>query len=137
MSLLHPNPVRHRISVGLQWTGLIGAALGLVATPLFGLGFAMQWLIGGAIAVALDVFAIRTDSETKAMLAALVKLVVLVTALMVLTSAGSVPQPAAGAVPPDTGPILLLLSILPSELGAILRRNPPMPEMGVPQEYQR
>jgi hypothetical protein len=132
----HPNPIRHRISVGLQWTGLVGAVAGLIATPLF-LGFAAQWLIAGGIAVALDVVAVRTDADVKAMLAALGKLVVLVTALVAFTTAGSIPAMVPGTIPPDTGPALLLLSILPSELGAILRRTPPMPEMGVPQELQR
>lgn len=136
MTALHPSPIRHRISVGLQWAGLIGSAVGLVATPLF-LGFAAQWLIAGGIAVALDVVAIRTDADVRAMLAALGKLVVLLTALIGFTSAGSIPAMAPGSIPPDTGPALMLLSILPSELGAILRRTPPMPEMGVPQEFQR
>lgn len=135
MSSLHPNPIRHRITVGLQWTGLVGAAAGLVATPLF-LGFAAQWLVAGAIAVALDVIAIRTDADVRAMLAALAKLVVLVTALMAFTAPGSVPVMAPGAIPPDTGPVLMLLSILPSELGAMLRRRVAMPEMGVPREVQ-
>ena len=131
------TPVRDRIATWLQWAGLIGAAAGLVAVPLFGLGGAIQWLVGGAIAVGLDVFAIRTESETKAMLAALAKLAVLIVALMVFTTAGSTPGTAAGAVPPDTGPVLMLLSILPSELGAMLRRPQRMPEMGVPPELQR
>lgn len=131
------TPVRERISTWLQWAGLIGAAAGLVAVPLFGLGFAVQWLVGGAIAIALDVVAIRTESDTKAMLAALGKLVVIVAALMVFTTAGSIPGTTAGAIPPDTGPVLLLLSILPSELGAMLRRRVEMPEMGVPPELQR
>ena len=133
---MHPNPVRHRISVGLQWTGLAGAAVGLLAVPLF-LGFAAQWLIAGAVAVALDVFAIRTASETQSMLAALGKLAVLVVALMVLTTPGSIPVMAPGSIPPDTGPVVMLLSILPSELGAMLRRAPATsPEMGVPPELQ-
>jgi hypothetical protein len=130
---LHPNPIRHRISIGLQWTGLVGSAVGLVATPLFGLGFALQWLIAGALAVALDVFAIRTASETLAMVAALTKLVVLVAALMVFTSPGSLPPVAANSIPPDVGPILMILSILPSELGAMLRRTP-VPVGGAPRE---
>ena len=125
------TPVRDRIATWLQWAGLIGAAAGLVAVPLFGLGGAIQWLVGGAVAVGLDVCAIRTDSETKA------KLAVLIVALMVFTTAGSTPGTAAGAVPPDTGPVLMLLSILPSELGAMLRRPQRMPEMGVPPELQR
>jgi hypothetical protein len=128
--------VRHRLAVGLQWTGLLGAGLGLLATPLFGLGWAVQWLVAGAIAVSLDVFAIRAESETKAMLAALVKLFVLVGALFTLTPLGSIPTPAANSIPPDTGPLLMLLSILPSELGATLRRKVAMPEMGVPPELQ-
>jgi hypothetical protein len=133
---MHPNPVRHRISVALQWAGLAGAAVGLLAVPLF-LGFAAQWLIAGAIAVALDVFAIRTASETQSMLAALGKLAVLVVALMVLTTPGSIPVMAPGSIPPDTGPVVMLLSILPSELGAMLRRAPAnAPEMGVPPELQ-
>lgn len=135
MSALHPTPVRYRISVGMQWAGLVGAAVGLVATPLF-LGFAAQWLVAGAIAVALDVIAIRADADVRAMLAALAKLVVLVTALMAFTTPGSVPVMAPGTIPPDTGPVLMLISILPSELGAMLRRTPPMPEMGVPREFQ-
>jgi len=134
MSALHPNPIRHRVSIGLQWTGLAGAAIGLVATPLF-LGFALQWLVAGAIAVALDVIAIRTDADVRAMLAALGKLVVLVTALLAFTTPGSIPVMAPGTIPPDTGPVLMLLSILPSELGATLRRTKPMPEMGVPTEF--
>ena len=131
--MLHPNPIRHRISVGLQWTGLVGAAAGLVAVPLF-LGFAMQWLVAGAIAVALDVVAIRTESDLRAMLAALVKLVVVVAALMMFTSPGSIPAMAPGTVPPDTGPVLLLLSIVPSELGAMLRRTPVPAGSGAPHE---
>ena len=135
MTLLHPNPIRHRISIGLQWTGLIGSAVGLVAVPLF-LGFALQWLVAGLAAVALDVFAIRTASETKAMLAALAKLAILVGALFILTSPGSIPAMVANSIPPDTGPVLMLLSILPTEIGAMLRRAVPMPEMGVPPELQ-
>lgn len=131
------TPIRERIASWLQWTGLIGAAAGLLAVPLFGLGGAGQWLVGGALAVGLDLFAIRTDSETKAMLAALGKLVVLIVALMVFTTVGSTPGTAAGAIPPDTGPVLMLLSILPSELGAMLRRSQQMPEMGVPPELQQ
>jgi hypothetical protein len=136
MTGLHPNPIRYRITVGLQWTGLAGAALGFVATPLF-LGFAVHWLVAGAIAVALDVIAIRTDADLRAMLAALGKLVALVTALLAFTTPGSVPAMVPGTVPPDTGPVLMLISILPTELGAMLRRTPPMPEMGVPPEFQR
>ena len=138
---MHPNPIRHRISVALQWTGLVGATLGFVAVPLF-LGFTAQWHVDGAIAVALDVVAIRTESDTKAMLAALGKLVILVVALMVLTTPGSIPVMTPGSIPPDTGPVLLLLSILPSELGAMLRRAPVptgsgMPgEPGIPPEFQ-
>ena len=131
------TPVKHRIARWLQWTGLIGAALGLVLTPWFGLGLAVQWLVGGAIAVGLDVFAIRTESDTRRMLAALVKLVVLVGALFVLTPTGTIPAPADGAAPADLGPILMLLSILPSEAGALMRRAVPMPEMGIPAEYQQ
>ena len=128
--------LRSKLASWFQRAGLVGAVLGLVATPLFGLGFAIQWLVGGTIAVALDVFAIRTESEALAMSAALGKLVVLVTVLIAFTSPGSVPRPAAGAIPADLGPVLLLLSILPSEIGAMLRRRPPMPEMGVPQEFR-
>jgi hypothetical protein len=128
--------IRHRAASGLQWAGLAFAGLGLVTTPLFGLGFAVQWLIGGALAAGLDIFAIRTESETLAMAAALGKLVVLVTVLIAFTTPGSVPPAAANVIPADTGPILLLLGILPSELGAMLRRRPPMPEMGVPQEFR-
>lgn len=136
MTVLHPaNPARHRLAVGLQWTGLVGAVLGVAATPFFGLGLAVQWLIAGAIAIALDVFAIRSEADIRAMLAALVKLVVLVAALFVLTPAGTIPGPQANAIPADLGPILLLLSILPSEAGAMLRRTAPMPEMGVPHEF--
>ena len=129
------NPIRHRAAVGMQWTGLVGAAIGFVAVPLF-LGFAVQWIAAGAIAVALDVFAIRTDSDTRAMLAALVKLVVLVAALFILTSPGSIPAMVPNSIPPDTGPVVMLLSILPTEIGAMLRRTGPMPEMGVPPELQ-
>ena len=128
---------RSKLAGWLQWAGLIGAVLGLVTTPLFGLGFAVQWLVAGAIAVVLDVFAIRTESETKAMLAALAKLVIVLTVLLAFTAAGTVPGTIAGAVPPDTGPVLLLLSILPSELGAMLRKRAPMPEMGVPQDFRQ
>ena len=133
---MHPNPIRHRISIGTQWTGLGGAALGLAAVPLF-LGFAVQWLAAGVVAVALDVFAIRTTSDTRAMVAALAKLVVLVAALFMLTSPGSIPAMVPNSIPPDTGPVLMLLSILPSEIGAMLRRTGPMPEMGVPSEFQQ
>lgn len=131
------NPIRRRVATGLQWTGLAGAALGLVAVPLF-LGFAVQWLAAGAIAVALDVVAIRTDSDLRAMLAALGKLVFLVAALMMLTAPGSIPAMAPNTVPPDAGPVLMLLSVLPSQIGAMLRRSAasPMPEMGVPPELQ-
>ena len=131
------SPTRHRISVGLQWTGLIGAVLGVVTTPLFGLGLAMQWLVGGAIAVVLDVIAIRTQQDIRAMLAALLKLVIVLGALFAFTPSGSIPAPAENTIPADLGPILLLLSILPSEAGAMLRRTGPMPEMGVPQEFQQ
>jgi hypothetical protein len=133
MSLMHPNPIRHRISIGLQWTGLVGSVLGFVAVPLF-LGFAMQWLVAGAIAVALDVVAIRTGSDTQAMLAALGKLVILVVALMVLTPLGSIPAMAPNSIPADTGPVLLFISILPSELGAMLRRAPVTAGSGMPRE---
>ena len=130
---LHPNPIRHRISIGLQWTGLAGSVVGFVFVPLF-LGFAMQWLVAGAIAVALDVVAIRTESDLRAMIAALAKLIAIVAALMVFTSSGSIPVMAPGAIPPDTGPVILLLSILPSELGAMLRRAPEPAVSGVPRE---
>ncbi|HSO29214.1 MAG TPA: hypothetical protein VLS28_04880 [Candidatus Sulfomarinibacteraceae bacterium] len=129
---LHPNPIRHRISIGLQWTGLAGSVVGFVSVPLF-LGFQAQWLVAGAIAVALDVVAIRTASDTRAMLAALGKLVILVVALMVLTTPGSIPAMAPGSIPPDTGPVVLLISILPSELGAMLRRAP-VAEPGIARE---
>src|SRR6185369_9191444 len=79
------TPIRQRIGVALQWIGLVGAVLGLIATPFFGLGLAPQWIIGGAIAIALDVIAIRTDADVRAMLAALAKLVILVTALFAFT----------------------------------------------------
>jgi hypothetical protein len=131
------TPIRQRIGVALQWIGLVGAVLGLIATPFFGLGLAPQWIIGGAIAIALDVIAIRTDADVRAMLAALGKLVVLVTALFAFTPVGSIPAPAENAIPADLGPILMLLSILPSEAGALLRRRMPMPEMGIPAEYQQ
>jgi hypothetical protein len=131
------SPTRHRIAIGLQWTGLVGAVLGLLTTPLFGLGLAVQWLVGGAIAVALDVIAVRTEADIRAMLAALVKLVVLAGALFAFTPSGSIPPPVENTIPADLGPILLLLSILPSEAGAMLRRTGPMPEMGVPQEFQQ
>ena len=138
MNALSPmSPTRARLAVGLQWTGLIGAVLGVIATPFFGLGLAVQWLVGGGIAIALDVIAIRTREDIRAMLAALGKLVVLVAALFMLTPSGSIPPAQANAIPADLGPILLLLSILPSEGGALLRRTGPMPEMGVPQEFQQ
>ena len=144
MTLMHPNPIRHRISVGLQWTGLVGSVVGFVFVPLF-LGFLVQWLIAGALAVVLDVYAIRTESDTKAMLAALGKLAVLVAALFMLTSPGSIPAMVPNSIPPDTGPVVMLLSILPSELGAMLRRAPaPMAgaaagmsrEPGIPPELR-
>ena len=131
--MLHPNPIRHRISIGLQWTGLVGSVVGFVSVPLF-LGFTMQWLVAGAIAVALDVVAIRTESDLRAMLAALAKLAILVAALMFFTSSGSIPAMAPGSIPPDTGPVILLLSILPSELGAMLRRAPGQAGSGAPRE---
>jgi hypothetical protein len=133
MTLIHPaNPARQRLAVGLQWTGLIGAILGVVLTPFFGLGLALQWLIGGGVAVALDVVAIRSETDLRRMVAALLKLVILVVALFAFTPAGTIPQPAGSAIPADLGPILLLVSVLPSEAGASLRRTMPMPEMGVP-----
>lgn len=136
MTVINPaNPARHRLAAGLQWTGLVVAVLGVIATPFFGLGLAVQWLAAGAIAVALDVFAIRTEADIRAMLAALLKLVILVAALFVLTPSGSIPGPQANTIPADLGPILLLLSILPSEAGAMLRRTGPMPEMGVPMDF--
>jgi len=128
--------IRHRLAVGLQWTGLVGATLGLISVPLFGLGFAVQWIVGGLAAVGLDVYAIRTESDVRRMLAAILKLVILVAALFFLTGSGTIPTPTEGALPPDTGPILLFLSILPSELGATLRKEAPMPEMGVPHGLQ-
>jgi peptidoglycan/LPS O-acetylase OafA/YrhL len=138
MSVINPaNPARQRLAVGLQWTGLIGAVLGVLATPFFGLGLALQWLIGGGVAIALDVVAIRTEVDVRRMLAALVKLVILVGALFVLTPSGTIPGPQDNSVPADLGPILLLLSVLPSEAGAMLRRTAPMPEMGVPHEFQQ
>jgi hypothetical protein len=138
MTVMNPaNPARHRLARGLQWTGLVGAVLGVIATPFFGLGLALQWLVGGAIAIALDVVAIRVEDDIRRMLAALLKLVVLVGALFAFTPSGSIPAPDANAIPADLGPILLLLSILPSEAGAMLRRTGPMPEMGVPQEFQQ
>ncbi|HJP89700.1 MAG TPA: hypothetical protein VJ850_11760 [Candidatus Limnocylindrales bacterium] len=138
MTVIHPaNPARHRLAVGLQWTGLIGAVLGVIATPFFGLGLALQWLVAGAIAVGLDAFAIRAEEDIRAMLAALVKLVVLVGALFVFTPSGSIPGPQENTIPADLGPILLLLSILPSEAGAMLRRTGPMPEMGIPMDLQQ
>jgi hypothetical protein len=138
MTAISPmSPARRRIAVGLQWTGLVGAVLGVIATPFFGLGLALQWLVGGAIAIALDAFAIRAEEDIRAMLAALLKLLVLVGALFAFTPSGTIPGPEANAIPADLGPILLLLSILPSEAGAMLRRTGPMPEMGVPMDLQQ
>lgn len=113
--------VMHRTGVALQWGGLAGSVAGVVTTVLFGLSVVASWVVAGVIAMVLDAVAIRTASDARAMGAAIAKLAVLLVALGAITLGGAA-SPADVPVPPDTGPLLLLLSILPSALGAIFRR---------------
>jgi hypothetical protein len=116
---------RERLSFTLQVTGLAAAIAGVLATPFFGLAAAMQWLAAGIVAVGLDVVSIRSRSDTRAMLAQLGKLAVLLAGIALFptstdTAGGGV---STAVIPPDLGPILLLLSVLPSAAGAMVRRT--------------
>jgi len=119
---------RERLSYGLQVAGLATAAVGVLATPFFGLANALQWLAAGVVAVGLDVVSIRTRSDTRAMLAQLGKLTVLLAGIVVIAPPAETAADATLAmVPPDLGPILLLLSVLPSAAGAMVRRTDAAP----------
>ena len=101
----------------LQGTGLFSSLAGVVATLLGGLVYAPVWVPVGLAGAALDVYAIRTTSEVRAMLAAGLKLAISIAALSVAFSTASA---ATGAlIPADLGPALVLLSALPSTAGAM------------------
>lgn len=110
-----------RMSVPLQWAGLVGAVAGsVVAVVGFGLVLA-GWLVAGFVAVALDVVAIRARSNDTALRAAIGKLVVLLMGVSLIPWARSNPA-IPSLVPLDAGPPLLLASVLPSVVGALFRR---------------
>jgi hypothetical protein len=118
------NVSRERLSFVLQATGLGAAVLGVIATPFFGLATATQWVIAGLVAVGLDVVAIRSRSDLRSMLAEMAKLVVLIVGIAAFTTSTDTSATATTPlIPPDIGPILLLLSVVPSAAGAIIRRS--------------
>ena len=114
--------VMPRIAVALQWAGLLGGVAG-TAVAIVGYGplFLAAWAVGGILAVALDVVAIRTRSASTALGAAIGKSAILLVALTVLPI-GRMNPAIPALVPLDAGPPLLIASILPSMLGALFRR---------------
>jgi len=118
---------RARLASSLQVAGLALAAVGMLATPFFGLATAAQWLAAGAVAVALDIVSIRTRSDTWSMLAQVGKLVILLAGIALFTASTDTTGTVAAAIPPDLGPIMLLLSIVPSAAGAMVRRTDSTP----------
>jgi hypothetical protein len=117
---------RERLSAGLQVSGLAGSVGGVLATPFFGLASAMEWAAAGLVAVLLDLIAFRSRSDTRAMLAQLGKIAVIVAAVALVPASTDPSGGSAGTIiPPDLGPMILLLSILPSTAGAMVRRSDP------------
>jgi len=112
----------HGIAVALQWAGLLGSAVGTLLTLALAAALVPGWIVAGIAAVILDVVAIRIPSDARAMGAAIAKLLVVLVAVQVVTL-GRAASSAVLPIAPDTGPLLLLLSILPSALGAIFRRT--------------
>jgi len=113
------------IATALQYLGLFGSSAGLIAS------FVSQdycrgsiYLVVGVIAVALDLVMIGSAARATAILAAVVKLVTTFTLAVGFVYSCAAPY---GPLAPtlfdsSVGPTLILLSTIPSLLGAILRR---------------
>jgi hypothetical protein len=104
------------LAQALQGTGLVSSLAGIVATLIGGLVYAPVWVPVGLAGAALDVYAIRTTSEVRAMLAAGLKLAICLAGLSVAFNTATT---AGGLIPADLGPALVLLSALPSTAGAM------------------
>ena len=111
-------------SMALQLTGLSGSVAGAVLTVALAPFVVLGWVVAGIIAIVLDVIAIRARSVPNAVGAAIGKVGVVLVALVTVTL-GAAASPVDTELPAETGPLLLLLSVVPSLLGAAFRRVDP------------
>ena len=113
---------RRPVSIALQWVGLFGSVVGFLLTLALAAFLVPGWVVACAIALILDAVAIRSRSIPMAVGASIGKLAIVLVAMATVTL-GRAAIPVDAAVAPDTGPLFLLLSVLPSLLGAALRRD--------------
>lgn len=112
-----------RGGIAFQLAGLAGSALGLTATFIARTSCLGPFYVGAAlVAVALDLVALRAAPNTTAIVASLIKPLTILAVGMVLVSCRPVPLEFAPSLDPVIGPTLVLVSSIPSILGAILRR---------------
>lgn len=115
---------RRSYATALQLFGLLGSGLALVAIPLSGEScMGPIYLVGAAIAVVLDLVAIRVAPSSAGIGAAIGKLALVSYAMVGVVVLCAVPRTyIEPLIPSGTGALILLWSSVPSLLGAIGRR---------------
>src|SRR5213593_1249553 len=105
----------------LQLLGLLGAVLGVGFVLLAPRCGSAAWTQAGAVGIVFDLLAVRVRRGSAAIPSSLLKLVVVGGSVMVGYSCAYVVTPPP-PVPADLGIAVLLGSIVPSVVGAILLR---------------
>ena len=114
MTLAMYGPARN-----VQRLGLLGAVLGVIATQLAPSCGSVIWVLAGIVAIGFDIVAVAGRGHGS-IPASILKAVMVILPMGVLLSCAYVDLPEP-IVPAGLGPMLLMLSAIPSLLGAFLR----------------
>jgi len=104
----------------VQLLGLLAAAIGAGATLIAPFCASTVWLGAGLFGAGLDGAAIASPSRFAALGLSLLKLPIVIGPIILLVSCAAVVLPVP-PIPTDLGPSLIMLSSVPSLLGATLR----------------
>jgi hypothetical protein len=107
------------VRLGLQYGGLLGSVTAL-ATSLFVDRYGFVFAVASALAIGLDIVAIRTRWDRVAILAAIGKGIVVLLSMSVLFLGG--PTELAPSVPSEVPFNVLLSSSIATFFGALARR---------------